>query len=210
MFRTSLFISTALVLAGWANCVSCNPAIADGSRMQHALASHDANAEFLCHYGHVTVSGYDENYASSSYVSDWTHAAVPIVGRGHTVGSITVAEEGAGTYAHDFSAGIYSNTASGFPGTLIAGGSGLAIRQCGKVTIPIAQTRLLRGQRYWIEETDPFDGHSKPAKVHWALDPRTKHRAYVQYHRAWQEQSKGSSYTSPWAEQSAGPWFRLR
>ena len=170
------------------------------------VAPPDANDRFLCTYGAFRVSYYrDAN--SGSFHETWTHVAVPITGRGKTVSRI-VLEEKKNAKSHDgkFSAGIYSNTASGLPGNMIAGGAASATGRCATVEIPISPLQLQAKQTYWIVEQAYQQGNHLPRDISWVVDPATKRKAYVQRHSS----SSASRYTSPWKEQSQGPYVRVK
>lgn len=109
-----------------------------------------------------------------------------------------------------FSAGIYSNKASGFPGKLIAGGTGTISRKnsCARVNISIPPTTLNRKTKYWIEETMHNQKRSG-SDFYWEPDRYAKRNAYVQYHY-YSSGPSGISYTSSWTKQSEGPYFRLK
>jgi hypothetical protein len=133
--------------------------------------------------------------------------AVPIVGHGKTVSRIVVEEKRNSKSADGkFSAGIYSNTASGFPGNLIAGGSATATNRCEKVEIPISPLELQDKKTYWVVEQAYQRGNHLTRDLSWVVDPTTKRKAYVQRHSS----SSGYSFTSPWREHSQGPYVRAR
>jgi hypothetical protein len=211
MFRKILLVTTALIVV-----VSLSPAsaglVCPGKVTAHNANLKDANEEFLQNYGRFVVSG--SSTGSSSFIaSQWTHVAVPIAGSGKTVSKINVKEvQGAFTSFSTFSAGIYGNNASGFPGKLITGGQGNAPSQLGLVTVAVEPTRLKRNKTYWIEETVRWS-YQQPTNVEWRADRKTKRRAYVQTHR-WCSSGIGghhsSSYTSPWRKYSVGPYVRLK
>jgi hypothetical protein len=232
MFKNGLLISTALRTVA-SLLFAVQPAASAQKRMQDIVAGRDANAEFLCTYGQFLVSAYSDNLNGySAWSSTWNHVAVPVREHGQTVSRIKVIEAQASNTSNSaFSAGVYSNTPSGFPGKLIAGGTGKAGPTCGPVTIKIAPTKLKRHTTYWIEETTSTPGCpssmragsvAKPrgfrppecssyVGLYWEANPRTKRKAYVQHH--YEQGDSGtvsSSYTTPWKQQSTGPYFRLK
>ena len=184
------------------------------------VAGRDANARFLCTYGNFLVSSYYADDSGSSYYYSWRHVAVRVTGHGQTVRRIKVMEAQSATTSHSaFTAGIYSNTASGLPGNAIAVGKGKIGPSCGPVEVSIPRTTLKRNQKYWIEEQTsiPKDcsQHSSfchsLAGLNWEADPSTKRRAYVQTYRLFYGPAgSSSSSTSPWTKQTKGPWFRLK
>jgi hypothetical protein len=137
--------------------------------------------------------------------------AVPITGHGQTVTRIRVIEGESYERYVPFSTGIYSNTASGFPGKPIAVGSGNAGSNCGPVTISIAPTKLKRQTTYWIEET-VRQVYGYYYLFYWYADPETIRKAYVQYHTYGYSSgcSCSSNYTSPWTKQTKGPYIKLK
>ena len=213
MLRKNLLLTTAFVVATASLFLAAPAALAQPATVG---VGRDSNKEFLRTYGgdagcagqYFTISSYSANYGSSSFVSDWTNVAVPITGYGKTVQEIVVKEEYSSGHTSSFSAGIYSNTSSGFPGRLIAGGTGIAVAGCGKVTISIRPTRLSRGTIYWVEETAPRN----PSSVHmyWKAALHPRHTAYSQSHWARDKHSNFSSYTSPWTLLQGAPYLRLR
>jgi len=221
-FKTGLLAATALVVVPLLSA----PAAAQSGEFAQSAAPNapvelDANSEFLCNYGHFTVSAY-RYYGGSSEdrISDWSEVAVPITGHGQTIHSITVEmEPGAYPGKPRFHAGIYSNTSSGFPGNRIAGDTGKAPAQCGPVTIFIQPTTLQPNTAYWVEERirlpfPQFSAHPESDDVGWAIDPRTKRKAYVRSHKYFScypsSVCRGSSSTTPWRQQPTGPYVRLR
>jgi hypothetical protein len=100
----------------------------------------------------------------------------------------------------------------GFPGKLIAGGIGKAGPSCGKVTISIAPTTLKANTKYWIEENGLYSRNQSSTFdfLYWAVNPKEKHKAYVQTYWRKSTSTYSSSSTSPWTKQSSGPWFRLK
>ncbi|HLY07028.1 MAG TPA: hypothetical protein VKR31_14880 [Rhizomicrobium sp.] len=227
MFRMGLLTSSAMTAV--ALLLSGAPTGAWAQTGMH-VASRDPNTRFLCTYGAFRVDAEAAAHVSESATSEWEHVAVPVTGHGQTVSRIRVVEEsGSGS---DFSAGIYTNSPSGFPGKRIAGGRGVA-SSCGSVTISIAPTRLKRHKTYWIEETTSpqcyplrvaSHGNRRLAgrppcsssftSVYWAADRTQKRMAYVQTHRATYCSSHtvscySSSTTSPWTKQTKGPYLKL-
>ncbi|HEX4077979.1 MAG TPA: hypothetical protein VHX61_03775 [Rhizomicrobium sp.] len=209
MIKKGLLTTTALILVASVSGVAARPEATAGSRMRNIVASRDANEEFLCNYGHFNVS-YVFTSSSGTTLSTWTHVAAPITGHGQTVHGIIV-EEQLGRFSSysspEFSVGIYSNSPSGFPGKLIAGGSGKLPYKCARTEVSIPRTKLKRKTTYWIEETVP-QPFSATNSAYWAIDPKTKHRAYVQSH--YYHSSHSSSSTTAWRLQTAGPYFRLK
>ncbi|HLY07017.1 MAG TPA: hypothetical protein VKR31_14825 [Rhizomicrobium sp.] len=145
MFKIGLLTSTAMTAV--ALLLSGVPAGAYPQTDMH-VASRDRNTRFLCTYGHLNVSQWFSG-GGISY-SGWARVAVPITGHGQTVTQIGVVEaKSARTYYSVFTAGIYSNTASGFPGKPMAVGTGSISFSCGQVTISIPATKLKRKTKYW-------------------------------------------------------------
>ncbi|HEX4158060.1 MAG TPA: hypothetical protein VHY79_06265 [Rhizomicrobium sp.] len=214
MFKNGLLATTAIVVVGTFSFVAAQSAAL--ARPATAGLERDKNREFLCSYGSFAVSGYNFRFSSSYFVSGWTHVAVPIVGRGQTVKSITVGEaRGSHTHGAEFTAGIYSNSASGSPGAAISVGRGKAPKSCRRVNVPIAPTTLERGTTYWVEETVALARRAKGgfgdrphAQFFWAVNPRTTHKAYVQS-GSYSSASNGGFSTS-WIAQSQGPYFKLK
>jgi hypothetical protein len=206
MFKLGLLTSTAMTAV--ALLLSGAPTGAYAQTDMH-VASQDPNTRFLCTYGKFLVSAYSANRGSSDWFAHWTDVAVPVIGHGQTVTSIRVIEAaGSVTYNSSFSAGIYSNTASGYPGNLIAGGKGRASRTCGRVKIPISPTTLKPKTRYWIVEATQAVSNSSSNTLYWIANPNTKRKAYVKYRHF--GYSSGSSYSTPWTEQPMGPYLNLR
>lgn len=214
MFKIGLLTSTAITAVTLLLSGSLQSAYAQTD--MHA-ASRDPNTRFLCTYGAFLVN-FGWGGSSSYFDSAWRHVAVSVTGHGQTVSRIRVIEIPLYSgLTSSFSAGIYSNSPSGFPGKLIAGGTGLAGPSCGPVTIPIAPTRLKRHTTYWIEETIParYHGTSSLASVYWVANPYAKRPAYVQTHRytacsSHATSCHSSSTTSPWMKQTKGPYVKLR
>jgi hypothetical protein len=214
IMKSLLLVTTALVFFSRA---SFPPAEADHvarTRLLHSSVVEfhpDVNSEFLCNYGFDLTAHYSASSGGTS--SSWTHMAVPIVGNGQTVSRIFV-KEGRGFRggAGRFTVGIYSNTVSEVPGTLIAGNSRKADNKCSWIGVPIAPTSLKRGVKYWIEETALRRWEDKYYTVLWEPDPNAKYNAYAQTH--WfSSVSSGlhkHSYTSPWTALSGGPYVRVR
>jgi hypothetical protein len=211
MFKMSLLATTALLVVASVSCVTARPTITAGSQLRDSVANRDTNDEFLCTFGDYSVSYYF--HSSSSDDSTWTHEAVPITGKGKVVKNIIVREaREKSTASPEFSAGIYSNTASGLPGRLIVGGTGQAPRTCQQVTIPIAPTKLKARTTYWIEETVPkpsLNQHlSGLNEAFWATNPKSMRKAYVQSHYSTSSGNKSS--TTPWMMQSGGVYGRVK
>jgi hypothetical protein len=205
MFKSGLLATTAFVVVGSLSFAATQIS----ARAANTGATQDRNREFLCTYGQFDVSSYS-SWPSSSILRGWTHVAVPIVGRGKTVDRIIV-REGSGGHKDggEFSAGIYSNSPSGLPGRLIAGGTGRPSKHCGHAQVSIAPTRLKWNKAYWVEERVPLQG----SKVddYWAINPRAANKAYEQsYYYYYSDSGHSYSSTSPWTQQSAGPWVNLR
>lgn len=206
MFKIGLMTSTALTAITLV--LSGAPAAAAETRTGMQVADWDANARFLCDYGGVLVSAW-----SNPVSLTWTHVAVPFTGHGQTVKSIEVKEKrGTSTVSSTFSAGIYSNSPSGFPGKLIAGGTGTISGRgtCARVKISIPRTTLKPKTKYWIEEQMSFKGSSSnfASNFSWEAGRYTKRKAYVQSH--YFNGHSQSSGTTPWTKQSQGAFFRLR
>jgi hypothetical protein len=207
MFKIGLLTSTAMTAVTLLLAGASTGAYA---QTDMHVADRDSNARFLCTYGAFNVSHSREAVSGGSYYKKWTHVAVPFTGQGQTVMTIIV-KEWRPASGHDkiFSAGIYSSNSHGKPGNLIAGGIGKAPGQCGNVVIPIIPTTLSKNTTYWLEETADL---RERGKYEWAVDPRAKHKAYVQHHFSssnWNSQGFHSS-TTPWKKKSSGPWFRLK
>ena len=210
MFKCSLLATTALIVAGTLSFAAAHSA--PPARPLHAGPTRDRNDQFLCTYGQFPVS-WQWGGSSASLYSRWEHMAVPITGRGQTVSRILVKEgHPSGTYSANFSAGIYSDTASGLPGRLIAGGTARSNKNCRAVGVPISPTKLERRKRYWIEEQVPLPHWGDVNQAYWATNPKKKHKAYQQTHWFATNSSTGSttSSTSPWTEMSAGPYAAVR
>lgn len=214
MFRIGLLATTALVIAGSLSLFAAQSvAIA---RSPILGPERDRNSEFLSTYGPARFSVYalSGSYSVDSQVSSSfqrQYVAVPITGNGRTVHRIVVKEQG--SYTREFSAGIYSNTPSGLPGKLIAGGTGTARKKhLMKVNVPIAPTKLQRNTIYWIEEmVRPCLRHRRvePQQcenvVYWKQDPYSKRKAYVRDVSYYRE----TSHSTPWMEQSGGPYVNV-
>lgn len=209
MFRKGLFATTALIVAASVIRVAAQSGPSAHPAMAKNDTAPDANTEFLCHYGAFPVSAHYIG-SSASFSSTWTHVAVPITGRGKTVRRITVeAAPSASTSSTKFEAGIYSATASG-PGKLLSGGTGNARSSCGKVNVGISPLKLQRNTAYWVEETVHRGVSDMKNEIYWASDPKSKSKPYEQTHYGYNYFGNSSSYTSPWTEQSAGAYVRVR
>jgi len=176
------------------------------------VADLDANARFLCTYGQFLVSYYSLKQQSGYRDFGWEHVAVPFVGQGQTVSQIMVMEGQVGRGRPGFSAGIYSSNKKGFPGTLIAGGTGSAPGTCGPVTINIPPTTLMANTKYWLEEKleKPHSHRAAFSSLYWYADAGAKRgRAYVQNGRG-ECSGTCSQSRSPWQGKAKGPWFRLK
>ncbi|HEX4159286.1 MAG TPA: hypothetical protein VHY79_12505 [Rhizomicrobium sp.] len=212
MFRSGLLVTTAIVAAGSLSFFAAQAAAFAQSAGADIAAGRDANQEFLCNYGQLSVSRY---FGGSSAIlsSSSQHVAFPVTGRGKNIKRIIVMEQlGPNTSSATFSAGIYSNTASGVPGQVLSGGWGRAPRRCRPATVSIAPVRLKRKQTYWVEERAPFPDWDNENVVYWAACPKTKRKAYVQTHTYYFNQATGSSasYSTPWMPQSTGVYVRLK
>ena len=215
MFKMGLLTSSAMTAVTL--LLSGSPTGAYAQTNMH-VADRDANGRFLCTYGHFPVSAFYFDFSGSSFSSTWQHVAVPVIGHGQAVTRIRVIEaQAGGTSNSAFSAGIYSNTASGLPGNAIAVGKGKIGPSCGPVRVSIPRTTLKNNQKYWIEErtSTPKNCSSTTcqsfAGLYWEADPNTKRRAYVQTHHF--NSSAGgrySSFTSPWKKRTTGPYLRLK
>lgn len=206
MLRIGLLTSTAMTAVA---LLLSNTATRAYAQTNMHVADRDPNTRFLCTYGQFLVSAFSYG-GGSSHFSGWQYVAVPITGHGQTVSRIEVVEaQSAQTYHSGFKVGIYSNTARGFPGKLVAGGRGKIGRTCGPVNVSIPPTTLNSRTTYWVEER-AAGGHSGPTTLYWEANPDTKRKAYVRYHRYRFVSGSSSDYTSPWREQSTGPDVRLK
>lgn len=207
MFKCSLLATTAFVVAGSLSLLATSSwAFA---RSPTAEPGRDRNDEFLSNYaGRFNVFA---TWGGSSYSEhiEWQHVAVPVTGHGQTVSRIVVKEEEGSPRKRGFTVGIYSNGPSG-PGTLLAGGKGRAHKNGGEVTVSIAPTKLNRKTTYWVEETVPLGPWGRTVNQYWEGDPHTKSKAYVQIYRFNASSYPSSSSTTPWMQQSTGPWVRLK
>ena len=123
------------------------------TRMSFGNPGRDRNRDFLCTYGYDVYYRY-HIYDSWSSIY-WQHYAVPIKGRGTLVREIVVTDEPySHTYSSSFNVGIYSS-ANGHPGSLIAGGSGIAKGSCRRTEVVIPKTLLTAGKKYWVVEDAP-------------------------------------------------------
>jgi hypothetical protein len=217
MFRKRLLLATALLIVPTIDSAGAH-SIAIASKEDLAARRHmnailsnpgkDRNTEFLCTYGSYSV--YDYRYFSSaSQVSGWQNVAVPIRGHGKTVGTIVV--ENSASPAASFTVGIYSNTPSGTPGQLIAGGVAKARPTCKRKSVAISPTVLNAGEKYWVEETVSKIGYGYNG-VLWAIDPNARNKAYSQHHEYFASSSSQYSYTSHWRRIKTGPapYFRVK
>lgn len=210
MFKMGLRTSTAMT----AVALLLSGADAAQARTAMHVVNRDANARFLCTYGHFTVR-FASNQQSGFFSSGWSDVAVPVVGHGQTVSSIKVMEaQSRFTNTSRFSAGIYSNSRFGRPGKLIAGGTGRAVgpsSSCGPVTVSITPTTLKPNTKYWIEETpEPSRNGGSIIELYWYANPKAKHEAFVRTHSRTCSSGSCSHHTSKWKKQSMGPWFKLR
>ena len=204
MFRMGLLTSTAMTAV--ALLLSGAPGGAYAQTNMH-VASRNPNTRFLCTYGQFLVS-VSSNSSFDGLTYEWTHVAVPINGHGQIVRSIKVMEERRSRNSYYFSAGIYSNAPSGFPGKLIAGGKSKAGLNCGPVDISIPPTTLMPNTKYWIEETASFSGR---LSFYWEADPKAKHKAYRQtFYGFCSSSGRCSSSKSPWMKQTMGPYLKLK
>ena len=134
MLRKNLLLTTAFVVA-----TALSSAAAD-ARPKTAALGRDSNNEFLqnysCGQGQFTVSASSGELSSNHLSSAWQRVAIPVVGRGTAVESIVVRNAVANRFVdNQFSVGIYSATASGLPGDLIAGGPASASSHCRTITV---------------------------------------------------------------------------
>jgi hypothetical protein len=212
MFKRGLLTSTAIIFVASISAAAAQPEATAASKVRSLATGRDANGQFLCNYGALSASNQWGGSSASLY-SHWQHLAVPVTGHGQTVAGITVMEaQSAFTYSANFSAGIYSNTASGLPGRLLAGGKGKAGKQCAPVRISIPPLTLKRKTKYWVEETVPLPHWGDRNEVYWEARPHAKQEAYEQSHYYNTNSSTGSHHsgTSPWAKQTIKPYFKLR
>ena len=126
MLRRNLLLTTAFVVATALSSLAAPTATLAGPAT--AALSRDSNNEFLqnysCGQGQFAVYASSGELSSNHVSSRWQYVAVPVLGRGTTVDSIVVREGAPYSYLGDvFSVGIFSNTASGFPGREIADGT---------------------------------------------------------------------------------------
>lgn len=208
MFRNGLLVSTAMT----AVALLLSGADAEAQTAMH-VAYRDANARFLCNYGHFTVSFASGSSEGRGWL-DNTRAAVPVVGRGQTVSHIIVMEaiyrfsRGGGL----FSAGIYANK-GGHPGKLIARGTGHAryVSSCQQVSISIPRTTLQPNTKYWIGEY-VTGGRFDSDTVFWYVNPKEKRNAFVKtYKQSCSSGGQCSTYSQNWTRQTGpGPWFKLK
>lgn len=202
MFRTGLLVSTAMTAV-----TLLLPGAPVQAQTNMYIASHDPNTRFLCTYGQFRVSAQNAYLHSSDFFSHWRHVAVSVVGQGQTVSQIKVIEATSSyTYNPHFWVGIYNNTASGYPGSLITSGKGRATSICRRVQIRINPTTLERKTKYWVVEWVAPRRYSMTDALFWIADPKAKSKAYVQYY----SKTVSGSSTSPWMEQSAGPYLTLK
>ena len=156
MLRKNLLLTTAFVVAAAASTpVASSTALARPAVTAPGRNSnHDFLRTYACNHGYFSTYGWTDECCSSVVYSHWQHVAAPTFGTGKTVDRIVVeASLKPGVSNSTFSAGIYANSPSGYPGKLIAKGNARAPSECGKVTISIPPTMLSRGKKYWIEET---------------------------------------------------------
>ena len=217
MFKMGLLTSTAMTAV--ALLLSGAPTGAYAQTDMH-VADRDANARFLCNYGQFNVS-FLYNEISGSFISSaWQEVAVPITGQGQTVRHITVMEARnprASRYG-PFTAGIYSNRPSGFPGALIANGRAKAPQSCRRIEISIAPTTLQANTTYWIEERMEhyYRGSDSLFQASWEINPKAQQKAFVRNHHRkclggqCSHSYSISSSTTPWTKQTQGPWFKLK
>src|ERR1700733_14432249 len=186
MLRKNLLLTTAFVVAAAASTpVASSTALARPAVTAPGRNSnHDFLRTYACNHGYFSTYGWTDECCSSVVYSHWQHVAAPTFGTGKTVDRIVVeASLKPGVSNSTFSAGIYANSPSGYPGKLIAKGNARAPSECGKVTISIPPTMLSRGKKYWIEETTSKSNASLSSHgVYWWRAP-SKHKAYVQTHK---------------------------
>lgn len=218
MFKVGLLTSTAMTAV--ALLLSGAPAGAYAQTDMH-VASRDPNTRFLCTYGQFHVSFGDSQQSGFNWFN-WEDVAVPVVGQGQTVTRINVMEaldyrSSSWSLPSKFFAGIYSNSPSGFPGKLIAGGRHKARQTCEPITVKIPPTTLTANTKYWLKERTTHRAYPSSASFiayNWYADPKATAKAYVQTGKGtcsssgcW---SSRHSSRSAWTKQTVGPWFRLK
>lgn len=183
----------------------------EAARRTHVVLTkpgRDRNAEFLCTYNGYSVFNFISS--SSNFQSSVSQKiAIPIWGHGRAVKKIVVEEYASPTTS--FSLGIYSNTPSGMPGRMLAGGSTQASSTCGRRSVAIPKTFLSSGEKYWIEETVSRARFFTNNGVIWAFNPNSNHKAYSQTHNFFSSSSTHFSSTSPWRlTNNFAPYFRVK
>lgn len=212
MFKHDLLLTTALLAVAASSPSAARPGEFARSFISRIAAGpiRDANDEFVCQYGGFGVSAaYGGGVGGSDHL--WTHVAFPTIGTGKAVKRIEVKEEHApSTYRPEFSVGIYSNSPSGLPGSLIVGGSAKAPKAYRTVTIDISPTTLKRNERYWIVEEVGYPPYDHLNDVCWKSRRNTMRRAYVQKYYYWNGQGQSGSSTTPWTEQTTGAYLLVK
>lgn len=223
MFREILLATTALLAVNTitpseAHTVidaNANLLAASGAKLAPSLnPGKDRNSEFLCTYGGYEVYT-SVSYSYYFYGSAWEHVAVPIKGHGRAVNRIIVENGTSDDHkSRGFNVGIYSNTPSGTPGGLITSATSRANQHCKRIEVPIRDTVLDDGRKYWvIESVSP--PHRGRHSVTWAIDPVARDVAYSQYHKLAEGGGSSSSYhssfTSPWTRiNGRAPFVRVK
>jgi hypothetical protein len=177
----------------------------------------DANDTFLCDYGgfDIHVMYYWDSFnISHPHGYDWTHAAVPVKGKGETVSEIMIADElvSAPLSGYPVSVAIFSSRHNQ-PFKKLVSTSATASSACG-TTISIFPIKLKKGKKYWIVEGLPVDCSTNScgvfATVKWFYATTRAHGALYQTHSSCSSRNCHHSSTSPWEPITGGtPYVKL-
>lgn len=166
------------------------------------------NRKFLSAYGYFTYAYY---YSGSTYQeSGYQNAAFPVMGDSFGHKKMKVPTYTYSGSASTYSAGIYSNTSSGHPGSAIdsgsctaPSGSGYCTAKLHRVVIPLATV--------WLS----LRGHASPgcqceADGIWLMEDKKQVEDQVQYEYGYNESTTGgynTNYNSGWLTSSSSTYL---
>jgi hypothetical protein len=152
----------------------------------------DANHTFLCQYGGYTLGRGVSWKTSSSAVSNWNRAAVPVMGKGQMVSEIKIADKLTYSSQSDYkgiSVAIYLSRKNK-PFEKLAGaraklgGPGPSASLCTS-TAQFGAIEFQKGKKYWVVEQlnrlSASGGDSVTARVEWFYATTKKQKALSQF-----------------------------
>jgi hypothetical protein len=209
MFRKILFATTALVVVQLSTSfaqpmqgfpvrdtaiVSFNDRPID-NKIDSLMV--DANKKFLCDHGYKVTSDYyyrNSGSGNSELYISWVRVAMPITGRGRSVNTVLVAEGPDGNQrGPKFRVDIFTNTASGMPGHVIAHSRTRGARSCSLKEMSIPATFLKADKTYWLVEETPV---RYQRTIYNVWDVRKHGTTTIMEQRHYEQFDDGSNYSS--------------